>query len=126
MTSTYKTVEGRLLWRFAGEEKYRNPIPLCVLGYVDEDGAWCALCLQMDLRGYGATFDEARSELESAIMAQFRFAIEERRNPSLIFFDAEDKYFEIYRSERGCLLFHEYKLPEIPRQEQVSLELSLA
>ena len=92
MATTYKTVEGKLLWRFAGEDEYRNPIPLCVLGYVDEDGAWCALCLQMDLRGFGPTFDEARDELESAIVAQFRYAIEERQNPGLLFFDAEKKY----------------------------------
>ena len=32
---------------------------LDVLGYREREGEWVALALEMDLRGYGATYDQA-------------------------------------------------------------------
>lgn len=67
---------------------------LRVLGY-KEDGEWCALCLEMDLRGYGATFEDAMKELRNAVVSQFTFAMQMER-PELIAFSAEQKYHDIF------------------------------
>lgn len=44
-----------------------------VLGY-QEDNEWVALALEMDLRGYGATFEEALAELQDLVNMQISFA----------------------------------------------------
>ena len=67
---------------------------LRVLGY-REDGDWCALCLEMDLRGYGSTFDEATDDLRNAIVSQFTFAMQ-MNNADLLAFSAERKYHDIF------------------------------
>lgn len=67
---------------------------LRVLGY-KEDGEWCALCLEMDLRGYGDTFEEATDDLHNAIVSQFTFAMQ-INNPDLLAFSAEQKYHDIF------------------------------
>ena len=46
-----------------------------VLG-IREDDAWCAITLEMSLRGYGETFDEALDELNRAVEAQISFAVQ--------------------------------------------------
>ena len=63
---------------------------LRVLGY-REDEEWCALCLEMDLRGYGQTFEDALKELSAAVLNQFTFAIQ-MDNPDLLLRKAEIKY----------------------------------
>jgi hypothetical protein len=44
-----------------------------VLGYRDE-GGWVALALEMDLRGYGSTFEEAQKDLTYLVAMQIGFA----------------------------------------------------
>ena len=72
------------------------PIKVHVLGLI-ESGEWCALAMEMSLRGFGETFDEAFSELKSSIRAQILFAFEdERGDPDCLYFPAESKYFKTY------------------------------
>ncbi|MDE0355399.1 MAG: hypothetical protein OXK20_07035 [Deltaproteobacteria bacterium] len=65
-----------------------------VLGF-REDDAWCAITLEMSLRGYGETFDEALAELNRAVMAQISFAVQ-NDNVDQVFIPAEARYFELY------------------------------
>ena len=65
-----------------------------VLG-VREDGAWCAIALEMSLRGYGETFEAALVELREAIDAQVSFAVQ-NGNLDQIFIPAEPHYFKLY------------------------------
>lgn len=64
-----------------------------VLG-VREDGAWCAIALEMSLRGYGETFQEALDELTQAMEAQVSFAVQ-HDNLDQIFIPAEPHYFRL-------------------------------
>ena len=65
-----------------------------VLG-VREDDAWCAIALEMSLRGYGETFEGALGELEEAIDAQISFAVQ-HGNIDQVFILAEPHYFKLY------------------------------
>ena len=67
---------------------------LNVLG-VREDDAWCAIALDMSLRGYGETFDNALQALLDAVEAQVSFAVE-NDNLDQIFIPAEPHYFRLY------------------------------
>lgn len=62
-----------------------------VLGF-REDDMWCAIALEMDLRGYGETLQEAREELFEAIGCQISFAIQ-HDNLENIWARAPEKYF---------------------------------
>ena len=66
-------------------------ITLRVLEY-EEDGEHVALALEMDLRGYGGTKEEARTELADLILAQFSFA-QMKNDPTLLWHDAEPHYW---------------------------------
>ena len=77
-----------------GSEGDSATLHMRVLGY-KEDGEWCALCLEMDLRGYGHTFDEAVEDLHNAVVSQFTFAMQVN-NPDLLAFRAEQKYHDIF------------------------------
>ncbi len=79
-------------------------IPLSVLGYQDKDKEWVALALEMDLRGYGKTFDKALAELEETIEEQIKFAIY-KKDFSLLDHTAEDRYFRMFREARGNSLY---------------------
>ncbi len=68
--------------------------PLSVLGY-REDGEWVALCLEMDLRGYGKTLDEARDELDELATLQLRFA-RFKGQPELVWKPAEPMYWRLF------------------------------
>ena len=65
-----------------------------VLG-VREDDAWCAIALEMSLRGYGRTFEAALDELREAIEAQVSFAVQQD-SLDQIFMPAEPHYFKLY------------------------------
>jgi len=69
-----------------------------VLGY-REDDEWIALALEMDLRGYGATFEEAMGELEGLVDAQVTFALQQRR-PEMIWKNAEPQWFTLFLDAR--------------------------
>jgi len=65
-----------------------------ILGY-EEDGQWVAVVLEMDLCGYGPTWEAARQEAEDMAHCQISFALQ-KGEPDLIFRPAEAKYFEYY------------------------------
>lgn len=69
-----------------------------ILGIVeDEDEAWCAIELELGLRGYGETFEDAVENLFRAIRAQVWFnAANGTPDAENIFFPAEDRYFELF------------------------------
>lgn len=68
---------------------------LSILGY-REDGEWVALVLEMDLRGYGATWEEALQEVQELVVMQISFAYE-KGQPEMIWKDAEPEYWEHFR-----------------------------
>ena len=63
----------------SGDEVY-----VSVLGY-REDDHWCALALEMDLRGYGQSFGEALKDLQESITMHIGFALF-KNEPGMIFF----------------------------------------
>ena len=65
---------------------------LKVLG-AREDGQWCAIALELSVRGYGSTFRKAFRELGEAVEAHISFALQHDSNP---FFPAEPDYFTRY------------------------------
>ena len=73
-------------------------IALNVIGY-QEDGEWVALALEMDLRGYGDTFQEALSDLDDHISMQVSFATQ-KTNHEMIFHPAEAIYFQLFAQIR--------------------------
>jgi len=73
-------------------------LTLNVLG-VREDDAWCAIALDMSLRGYGDTFDAALKALLDAVEAQVSFAVE-HNNLDQIFIPAEPHYFRLHADMR--------------------------
>jgi hypothetical protein len=79
-----------------------NPIPiditLNVLGY-EEDGEWVALALEMDLRGYGSTFEEAYEDLSNLVLTQIRFAIFKGQS-EMIWKPAEPIWFQRFAEVR--------------------------
>ena len=77
-----------------GDEVY-----VSVLGY-REDDYWCALALEMDLRGYGQSFDEALNDLRESMTMQIGFALF-KNEPGMIFFPADPMYFSLYAQVRN-------------------------
>jgi len=73
-------------------------IALNVIGY-QEDGEWVALALEMDLRGYGGTFQEALNDLDDHISMQVSFATQ-KENHDMIFHPAEAIYFQLFAQIR--------------------------
>jgi hypothetical protein len=67
-------------------------ITLNVLGY-QEVGEWVALALEMDLRGYGETFEDAFKDLEELVGMQIGFS-RFKGQPELIWKAAEPIWFE--------------------------------
>lgn len=80
------------------EEEDVTEIFLNVLGY-QEDEEWVALALEMDLRGYGATFDEAARELHDLVMMQIGFALF-KGEPEMIWHPADPIWFERFADVR--------------------------
>ena len=69
-------------------------VHISVLGFEEED-QWVAIALEMDLRGYGTTFEEALAELEELVEMQISFS-HFKRDPDLIFHPAEPTYWRLY------------------------------
>lgn len=65
-----------------------------VLGY-QEEGEWCAHALNMDLRGYGKTFEDAFDELKGCVECHIETALEDGE-PETIFFSAENHYWQLF------------------------------
>ena len=101
----------------------RLTLTLNVLG-VREDDAWCAIALDMSLRGYGETFDTALQALLDAVEAQVSFAVQ-NDNLDQILIPAEPHYFRLYadikrEALKRTLLNHvqsglpDYRVGEVP------------
>lgn len=75
---------------------YPSRMFLDVLGY-KEDEDWVVLALQMDLRGYGATIDEAMKELAELVVMQIRFA-RFKGQPEMILKPAEPFYWKLFEA----------------------------
>ncbi len=71
-----------------------------ILGYYDKDeDAWVALGLEMDLRGYGSTFEEAAEDLEDLIIMQIGFA-QAKNQPELLLHPAEPVWWQLFEQMR--------------------------
>lgn len=77
-----------------------------VLGY-HEDGEWVALALELDLRGYGDTWEDALKELTDCIAIQISFA-EFKGQPDMIMHPAESIYFELFAQVKNDKLRNLY------------------
>lgn len=75
-----------------------HSLVLSVLGY-REDGEWVALALEMDLRGYGATFEDALAELDDLVIMQTKFA-RFKEQPEMLSKPAEGSYWRLFETAR--------------------------
>ena len=82
-------------------------VTLNVLG-VREDETWCAIALEMSLRGYGETFEAALADLKETIIAQVTYAIDHHQTLDHIFMPAEPHYFERYTIAKRDALKHRF------------------
>ncbi len=73
-----------------------------VLGY-REGKEWVALALEMDLRGYGKTFEAAFAELFDCICMQIGFA-QYKDQTDMVFHPAAPEYFQIFAQIRADLM----------------------
>ena len=73
-------------------------ITLNVLGYQEGD-EWVALALEMDIRGYGETFDQAFDDLADLVGIQISFS-RFKKKPDLIWKAAEPIWFERFAAVR--------------------------
>ena len=69
-----------------------------VLGF-REDDSWCALGLEVDIRGYGKTFGEACEDLKDLVLMQITFAIQ-KDQPDMIWRPSDPVYFERFSEQR--------------------------
>ena len=76
-----------------------HEVTVSVLGFREND-EWCALALEMDLRGYGHTFEEATEDLNDSIEMQISFA-QSQGKPHMIFHPAEPIYFSPFAQVRA-------------------------
>ncbi len=81
---------------------------LSILGYPEAD-EWVALALEMDLRGYGATFEEAVDDLGDLVMMQIGFAMF-KSQPEMIWKPADPVWFGRFAEARQERL-HELSAP---------------
>ena len=73
-------------------------VTVSVLGF-REGEEWCALALEMDLRGYGHTFALALDDLQDSIAMQISFAFHKGAK-DMIFHPAEPVYFSLFAQVR--------------------------
>lgn len=72
-----------------------SAVNISILGFKETEDQWVAIALEMDLRGYGTTFETALNELEELIEMQFSFA-HFKNDPDLIFHPSEPIYWRLY------------------------------
>ncbi len=77
----------------------RVEVTLNVLGF-QEGGEWAALALEMDLRGYGATFEDAIEDLTDLVRMQISFAMQ-KGQPDMILRAADPIWFERFATLRA-------------------------
>ena len=96
-------------------ERTPSNLALNILGY-QEEGEWVALALEMDLRGYGPTFDDSLDELGELVAMQLSFA-QTKAQPELIWKPAEPVYWRLFEDARRDRL-REFVLSEPPRNPE--------
>lgn len=101
------------------QRAFPDGLALRILGY-REEGEWVALALEMDLRGYGETFEEAKAELEDLVRMQVSFALS-KNAPEMVWRDAEPVWFGRYEAGRREMLRAAVSSVALSREE---LELS--
>lgn len=74
-------------------------IAVNVLGY-REDGQWCALALEMDIRGYGDTWKEASKNLMELVEMQISFAVQSDQM-DLVYRPADAVWFQRFAELRA-------------------------
>lgn len=89
--------------RSRGERGEYFETTLSILGYQDE-GEWVALALEMDLRGYGDTWEEALDDLRDLVLMQISFA-HFKGQPELIWKSAEESYWQMFREVQRSRIF---------------------
>jgi hypothetical protein len=94
-------------------------VTLNVLGY-QEEGEWVALALEMDLRGYGETFEKAIAELADLVQMQISFS-RFKGQPELMWKAAEPIWFERFAEVR-----REYLEALVRQVEVIDSEYSIA
>ena len=95
-----------------------------VLGF-REDGEWCAIALEMSLRGYGETFDEALTDLNAAIEAQVSFAMQHGTLDG-IWKPAEPQYVQLYeRARRQSMREYLEASPSTPDDDYAASDLPI-
>lgn len=104
-------VGGYVNYQREKEEFEYIEITLKVLVYPDpSEDAQVALALEMDLRGYGDSLDSALKELLQLVEAQISFAVQQK-DPSLIHFPADEKFFKMFEQGRRASLHHLFGAP---------------
>jgi len=94
-----------------------------VLGY-HEDGEWVALALDMDLRGFGSSFEESLEDLMDHVRMQISFAIQ-KGDMDLVYHPADRKYFDMYDAAKKEELEQLIKeKPTKPRYRATGLPIS--
>lgn len=101
---------------------FPDGVSLRIVGY-REGGEWVALALEMDLRGYGESFDEARADLDELVKMQISFAVF-KGSPEMVWKSAEPAWFarweEAHRERLGASVLRrsisnaELQLAEMP------------
>lgn len=64
-----------------------------------EDSAWTALALEMNIRGYGETQQDAVKDVLDMLAAQVSFAIQQG-HPESVWAPAEPKYWQMFEQAR--------------------------
>ena len=82
----------------ASKEQDASQVNLGVLAY-REGKDWVALALEMDLRGYGKTIDEAVRELSDLVAMQLSFA-RLKSQPELVWKPAEPQYWTLFTNAK--------------------------
>jgi len=80
---------------------------LNILGY-REGNEWVALALEMDLRGYGDTWEEALSELRDLVFLQISFA-HFKKQLAMIYKPADPVWFQLFADSRSAKLRSEHQ-----------------
>lgn len=105
MTMTENSSDGCTTHRHTDDGFEIIDVSFRVLIYRDEDeDAWIAVALEMDLRGYGDTKEAASLELRDLVIAQISFALH-NNDPGMIDFPAELKYFEMFDQAQSRNIF---------------------
>lgn len=85
-----------------------------------EDSAWTALALEMNIRGYGETQQDALTDLLNMIAAQVSFALQQG-HPESVWSPAEAKYWQMFEETRKNQFVAEVSGSEAPTDQFADL-----